>query len=52
MVYSPYNILQMDLGELDLSQSLLHFFEVNRVGNLEELLEYPMHEWFGFTGFT
>jgi DNA-directed RNA polymerase alpha subunit len=46
------NILMRDIHQLNISQSLLHLLELNHLNNLQELINYPMEEWFGFTGFS
>lgn len=46
------DILKQDIHELGISRSLVHFFELNRLNTLQELLNCPMEEWFSFTGFS
>jgi hypothetical protein len=52
MENSPNTLLEEDIHQLDISRSLLLLLELNRLGNLKELLARPMEEWFNFTGFN
>ncbi len=52
MENSPNTLLEEDIHQLDISRSLLLLLELNRLGNLKELLARPMAEWFDFTGFN
>ena len=45
-------LLLKNVHELELSRSLTHLFDSNRLGCLKDLLDCPMEEWFGFTGFS
>ena len=52
MENAPAQILIKDVHDLGISLSLAHLFEINRLTCLKELLDSPMEEWFGFTGFN
>jgi hypothetical protein len=52
MENSPHTLLEEDIHQLDISRSLLLLLELNRLGNLKELLARPMAEWFDFAGFN
>jgi hypothetical protein len=46
------DILTMDIHELSVSRALVTLLELNQLNNLNALLDYPMEEWFSFTGFN
>ena len=45
-------ITGQNIDGLEMSQSLKMFFYVNRLKDLNELLQRPMSEWFALTGFS
>jgi len=46
------DILIRDIHHLDISRSLLNLLEINHLNSLQQLIDCPMGEWFGFTGFS
>jgi len=52
MENAPAEILTKDVHDLGISLSLAHLFEINQLSCLKDLLDCPMEEWFGFTGFN
>ena len=52
MGYDSNLLLEKDIRELEFSSSLIHFFELNKLNTLKELMKCRMSEWFLLTGFS
>ena len=52
MENAPLPLLQRHCRDLGLSHALVHWLEANHFMMLQDLIERPLHEWFGLPGFT
>ena len=52
MENTPAEILLKSIHDLTPSRTVVYFFELNSLNNLEDLLKQPMNAWFDFIGFS